>query len=217
MNTNGIHIIFDPGHANYDIQAGKCSPVLTTAEGWDDAVCYNGRFREGMFNRDIVRRLTEMFTRLGYTVHDTSPEDGNVTLQQRVRRANDWCKKYGTSNCIFVSIHANAAGNGKQWMSARGVSVHTCHNCSARSEQMARHILDTAVHDGFKGNRANGFCKNNFYVVKHTLCPAVLVENLFYDNRDDIKILMSTEGRAAIAQYIFVGLCNFINEHYKNT
>lgn len=207
------HIILDPGHANYDIQIGKCSPVLTSEEGWDDVTCYEGRFREGMFNRDIAKRLTEMFTKLGYEVHNTSPEDGNVSLQTRVKRANDVCKKYGTSTCIFISIHSNAAPKKHKdgWETARGVSVHTSKNCSEKSEQMARSILDCAVHDGFKGNRSNGFQKDNFYVVKYTLCPAVLIENLFYNNKEDLKILMSDEGRKKITEYIFRGIINFLN------
>ena len=209
---NKLHIILDPGHANYDIQVGKHSPVLTSEQGYDAETCYGGKFREGMFNRCIVQKLTAMLMKLGYEVHNTSPESTNVSLQTRVRRANEICRKYGTSNCLFLSIHANAAGNGSEWKNARGVSVHTCYGCSKKSEALARHILDRAVADGYRGNRSNGFCKNNFYVVKHTLCPAVLVENLFYDNKEDLKILMSEEGRTAIAQYIFVGLCNFINE-----
>ena len=207
-----MHIILDPGHADYDIEQGKYSPVLTSNEGYDEETCYNGRFREGMFNRRIVETLTEMLKKLGYEVHNTSPESKKVSLATRVNRANDICRKYGTSNCLFISIHGNAAGNGKEWKNARGVSVHTCYGCSKKSERLARHILDCAVADGYKGNRSNGFCKDNFYVVKHTLCPAVLVENLFYDNKEDIKIMMSAEGRNAIAQYIFVGLCNYLNE-----
>lgn len=212
MNNKIKCIILDPGHANYNIQMGKCSPVLTDKEGWDDVTCYDGRFREGMFNRDIVKKLTFLFTNLGYEVYNTSPEDNTVSLPKRVKRANEICKKYGMSNCIFISIHANAAA-GKGWSNARGVSVHTCHNCSKNSELMARSILDCAIHDGYKGNRSNGFCKDNFYVVKNTLCPAVLVENLFYNNREDLKILMSEEGRTNITQYIFRGIINYLEKN----
>lgn len=211
-----LHIILDPGHANFDIQKGKCSPVLTPEQGYDEETCYGGRFREGMFNRRIVEILTPMLQKLGYEVHNTSPESTNISLAIRVKRANDICRKVGTSNCLFLSIHSNAAPqkNKDGWENARGTSVHTCHNCSAKSEKLARHILNRAIADGFKGNRANGFCKDNFYVVKNTLCPAVLIENLFYTNKEDLKILMSEEGRKKIAQYIFEGLCNYLNENY---
>jgi N-acetylmuramoyl-L-alanine amidase len=33
-----------------------------------------------------------------------------------------------------------------------------------------------------------------------TKCPAILTENLFYDNKDEVKFLQSEEGREAIAQ-----------------
>lgn len=210
-----LHIILDPGHANYDIQVGKCSPKLSPEQGYDDATCFGGRFREGMFNRRIVENLTLMLSKLGYEVHNTSPESTNISLATRVKRANDICRTYGTSNCLFISIHANAAPQKHKdgWETARGVSVHTCKGCSAKSESLARHILDCAVKDGYKGNRANGFCKDNFYVVKNTLCPAVLVENLFYNNKEDLKILMSKEGRQKITEYIYKGLMNFLNEY----
>lgn len=209
--TNDIHVILDNGHGNYDLTRGKCSPVLDSEVGYDEMTCFEGRFREGMFNRDIAHRLESMLKKLGVDVYNISRDDKDISLGERVRRANDICKKYGKNKCVFISIHANAAGNGERWMSARGTSVHTCNGCSKKSEQIAMNILNNAVHDGFKGNRSNGFQKNDFYVVKNTLCPAVLVENLFYDNRDDVKILMSEDGREKIATYIYMGIMNYIN------
>ena len=208
---NKRHIILDPGHADYDIENGKYSPKLTPELGYDEETCFNGRFREGMFNRRIVEKLTDMFTKLGFVVRNTSPESGVISLAHRVKRANAWVKEFGKENCIFISIHSNAAPSNDGWEKARGTSVHTCNGCSKMSEKLARSILEAAVNDGFKGNRSNGFCKNNFYVVKNTICPAVLVENLFYNNKEDIKILMSDEGREKIAQYIFKGICNALN------
>ena len=35
----------------------------------------------------------------------------------------------------------------------------------------------------------------NFYILKHTKCPAVLTENLFQDNREDVDFLLSEEGK----------------------
>ena len=210
-----IHIILDNGHANYDITKGKYSPVLTTEEGWDDAVCYKGRFREGMFNRDIVKRLIELLDGLSKSivVHNIVPEDGDVSLNTRVARANAICDKYGAKNCIFVSIHSNAAGNGKDWYKARGLSVHCCNNCSDMSKKLAQNIYKAGKDKGYAGNRSvpkDMIWYNNFYVIKHTKCPAVLVENLFYDNREDVKLLMDPEHRRKIAEYIYMGICNAV-------
>ena len=215
--TNNIHIILDAGHGNYDTTHGKYSPVLDSGVGYDENTCYEGRFREGMFNRDIVKRLVEKLTKLGINVHVVSDINKDVSLSIRVNRANEICKQYGVKNCLFLSIHSNAAGNGTGWLNARGTSVHVCEKCSTTSKELARTIYEASYADGFKGNRSVPICKywvNNFKVVRETICPAVLIENLFYDNREDIKVLMSEEGRERIAMYIFKGLMNFL-EKYK--
>lgn len=215
MIMNNVHIILDAGHANYNLTNGKCSPVLDSEVGYDEETCYDGRFREGMFNRDIVKKLYEMLTKIGISVHIVSNDVKEASLSERVKRANEICNKYGKTNCIFLSIHANAAGNGKAWLNARGTSVHVCEHCSDDSKKLAQLIYTAAEQADFKGNRSvpkTKYWVNDFYVIKNTYCPAVLVENLFYDNREDIKILMSEEGRKKIATYIFVGLINFLEK-----
>ena len=43
--------------------------------------------------------------------------------------------------------------------------------------------------------------EESFYMVRKTVCPAVLVETCFYDNRKDFDYLMSEEGRENIANW----------------
>lgn len=40
--------------------------------------------------------------------------------------------------------------------------------------------------------------ESRFYILKHTKCPAVLTENLFQDNKEDVDFLLSEEGKRAI-------------------
>ena len=42
--------------------------------------------------------------------------------------------------------------------------------------------------------------EENFYILRHTSCPAVLTENFFMDNREDVAFLESEEGAAAIVR-----------------
>lgn len=56
---------------------------------------------------------------------------------------------------------------------------------------------------GLRGNRSipkEHYWQANFYVVKNTACPAVLTENLFQDNHDDVDFLASPEGKAKIVE-----------------
>ena len=44
-----------------------------------------------------------------------------------------------------------------------------------------------------------------------TLCPAVLTESLFYDNKGDLAILKSAEGKERIVQAHVDGIINYLN------
>ncbi|MBQ7812262.1 MAG: N-acetylmuramoyl-L-alanine amidase [Bacteroidales bacterium] len=59
---------------------------------------------------------------------------------------------------------------------------------------------------GYKvwGIRYNG--QENFYILRHTLCLAILIENFFMDNKKDLAYLLSQEGRRAIVETIIDGI-----------
>ena len=51
----------------------------------------------------------------------------------------------------------------------------------------------------------------NYTVIYNTICPAVLTENLFMDNKEDCKFLLSEQGRDAIAQLHVNAIKRIIN------
>lgn len=93
-------IILDAGHGINT--PGKRSP--------------DGRFREYRFNRIIVNAIAEHLRLRGYDVEILVPEDEDIPLPERVRRANKLTCRIGhpVQDTIIVSIHANAAGNGSK-------------------------------------------------------------------------------------------------------
>lgn len=197
-----MKILIDNGHgAN---TPGKRSPDRT--------------FFEWKFNREIAIPLVAELKRLGYDAERIVTEDyQDVTLVERVRRVNAWCKKLGKENVILVSVHANAAGNGG-WYNARGFSVFVCEKCSERSKRLAQTLYAAAYARDLKGNRsipANHYWTANFYIIKNTLCPAVLTENLFYDNKEDLAILKSDEGKKLIVELHLEGIINYIKNYGK--
>ena len=211
-----IHILLDNGHSSSKarvITPGKRTPYLTSG------VAPALSMYEGDFNRDVVKILESKLKESGYNVHIIVPEEEDISLGERVRRANKLCQEYGASNCIFVSIHSNAAGNGRQWMSARGFSVHICQGASKRSELMANLLFDAVTHDGhFKMRKPlpnQKYWVNNFYVIKNTLCPAILSESGFYDNVDDATYLLTSEARENVAMYHYNALVKYIKEIIK--
>ena len=211
-----IHILLDNGHSSSkakNITPGKRTPYLVS--GVEPALS----MYEGDFNRDVVRILEAKLKEAGYNVHIIVPEDEDISLGERVRRANKLCSQYGASNCIFVSIHSNAAGNGRQWLSARGFSVHICQGASKRSELMANLLYDEVQKDGhFKMRKPlpnQKYWVNNFYVIKNTSCPAILSESGFYDNIEDCTFLLMPEAREAVANMHYLALVKYIKEIIK--
>lgn len=172
---------------------GKCSP--------------DGKFREYKFSREVIAILKPRLEAHGLTVFvdipsDEVPQPQDTELSLRCRYVNGICAKFGKENCVYVSIHVNAAGSDGKWHDARGFAVYVARSCSAASKRLAKTFCDIAISRGLRGNRSvpsEHYWQANYYVLRNTACPAVLTENLFQDNRDDVEFLSSQAGKEAIA------------------
>lgn len=188
-------VLLDNGHAKST--PGKRSPKL--ADG--------SQFFEYEFNRDIVRRIAEKLDRLGIKYEVLVPEvENDISLTSRAARANKFCDKYGVENCVFLSVHANAAGKGTDWMTAKGWCCYTSKGETASDPlaemfmREAEKVLSPLGWTVRKWSSAKYSWEANYTVLVKTKCPAILTENMFYDNKEEVKFLMSEEGREAIAQ-----------------
>ena len=195
-----MKILLDPGHGSNT--PGKRSP--------------DGRFLEYRFNRDIALDVQKQLTLSGYDATILVPEDYDVSLRARTERVNTWCQKLGKRHVCLVSIHANAAGNGRQWMTARGWCCYT-----SRGQTAGDHLADSLYQaallclPGHKIRRdySDGTpdWESDFTILKNTLCAAALTENLFYDNPDDIAFLESALGRQAIIDLHVQGIIRYLS------
>ena len=180
-------VILSPGHGI--TTPGKRSP--------DESLF------EWRFNRDLVKRISEGLSKEGipHVLLDMGTTD--VTLQGRVARANTFGK-----NCLYISVHGNAAGNGSKWMKARGWSIYTSKGYT-KSDPIAEIFIEKAQEilpeigatvRKYSQKKYEGDWEENFYVLKNTVMPAVLTENLFYDNLEDCEIMKSEAGLDALAR-----------------
>ena len=210
---NNIQVILDCGHGLNDTTDGKYSPLLNPGEfNLRDVTVFQNRFREGNFNSLIGQRLERMLRGAGFEVHTVSDNYNDNSLNDRVNKANQIAAKYGKNNCIYISIHSNAAGNGADWRAASGTSIHCCRKSSENSKRLARLIYKHVLDKGYNGNRSipqDNIWYNDFYVLKHTTMPAVLVGNVFYDNKSDLKKLMDDKHRNEIVSYLYQGILDF--------
>jgi N-acetylmuramoyl-L-alanine amidase len=52
-------------------------------------------------------------------------------------------------------------------------------------------------------------------ICRDTNCPAVLVENLFQDNKEDVAYLLSAEGKNTLLGVMYNGIVDYINTFEK--
>ena len=209
-----MKILIDNGHGADNYTNGKYSPLVDGMSIESDATVYDHRFREGNFNRLVAAELVTRLRKLGLDADRIVTEDRDVPLMARVERVNSWCRRLGKDNVLFISVHANAANDGNIWMKARGFSVWVAKQASMASHQLALTFTSAATVAGLMGNRsvpAEHYWKADFFVLKHTLCPAVLTENMFYDNKDDLLFIASPAGRSKIVELHVKSITNYLN------
>lgn len=168
------------------------------------------RLKEYAYTREIARLVVNELKSKGYNAELLVTEETDVPLAERCRRANE----YNADNTILVSIHCNAAGAGTQWLNARGWSVFVSNNASKNSKKLATYLADAAKNNGLsvRYQQPNiGYWVQNLAICRDTKCPAVLTENLFMDNREDVEYLLSDEGKRTIAKIHIDGIINYIN------
>jgi len=169
--------------------------ALTT--GKRSAKLADGRqLMEYEFNRDVVARIQKGLFLEGIAFHILVPEIacGNI-LKERIQRVHQLQSERPK---ILVSIHANAY----QWpySSPSGIEVWYKHadtfSQTVATIFQAKLIATTKWIDrGIKSKR-----EKQFYLLRKAPCPAILTENGFYTNPQQVQQLLAPDVRQAIAQ-----------------
>ena len=194
-----MKILIDNGHGRET--PGKRSP--------------DGRLLEYAYTRNIARRIVSALTAQGYDAELLVPEEEDISLQERCRRVNTWCRQFGKDNVILISIHINAAGRGGRWMDARGWCAYTTRG-NTRSDRLATCLYDAAarhlpgMHLRTDYTDGDPDLEKNFYVLLNTAAPAVLSESLFMDNQADCDFLMTPEGQQSLVDLHVDGISTFL-------
>ena len=175
----------------------------------------DGKLREYAWNRLIAGRIVAALTDLGHDAQLLVPEQEDISLSERCRRVNAICQAFGTRNVILISIHANAAGRGDRWYEATGWCAYTTRG-DTRADALATSLYEAAKFH-LPGQRlltdytdGDPDLEADFYILRHTLPPAVLVENFFMDSRRDYKFLLSADGQQAIVNLHVDGICRYL-------
>ena len=193
-----MRVLIDAGHGIDTL--GKRSP--------------DGAFREYLWNREVSELLYGLLEENGYDVDMVVTETNDIPLKTRVRRVNEVCSLLGAKNVLLLSIHSNACGNGESWMNARGWSAYTTKGVT-ESDKVASCLYD-AFEEEFTDRKirkdlsdGDADWEEDFYIIKKASCPAVLLENFFYDNKEECQWLLLEESKKRIAKAILKGIQNY--------
>ncbi len=192
--TNPKLIVIDPGHG-----------------GADAGTTHNG-LTEKMLTFDIAQRLRSILVAGGWTVRMTRDTDvdpvsaDNLARMHADGKPNPDDRAYLQTRCdvannagarLFISIHINAAPS----ESAHGSTFYWYKpQDAAFAQALEKSVIASA------GTFDDGTRHENFYVVRHTTMPAVLIETAFVTNPGDVALLRQPSFLQSLAQGIANGV-----------
>lgn len=179
------------------------------------------KFYEYQYSRELCKAIKKVLEDLNYKVFIDIEESDlklsqNQELSKRVKIVNNLESKY--KNCIYVSIHVNAAAGDGKWHEATGWEAYTTKG-KTKSDKLAECLYKAAEYN-LKGKKVrkdtidgDSDKESNFYVLQHTTCPAVLTENFFQDNKKDVEYLLSNQGFHELIRLHVEGIINYIKDN----
>ncbi len=187
-------IVIDPGHGGFD--PGK--------------VGVNGAYEKDI-NLSIALKLKLFLEKNDYNVVMIRTEDVGLYQESDSNKKRTDLKKrieiINQSNVILaISIHQNAFSDGSQ----KGAQVFY-HEKSLEGKELAGIIQDqikTSIQDG---NHRVAKSNSNYYMLKQSLCPLVIVECGFLSNKNEAELLNSEDYQEKMAWAIHLGIIEYLN------
>jgi len=197
-------VILDSGHG------GMVNGQYTTApskmhEFGNGEIAY-----EGVINRRVKSKLMELLLQEGIAFKDVTEGNYDISLFMRTTLANNLYDFYReTHEMLYLSIHSNAGGgSGFEVWTSPGQTMSDQY-----AEIWSQELKKTFPGFPFRAHIADGDLdkEEKFYVLVHTIMPAVLGELLFFDNYKDYKVIQHPFYVDQVAQSII----NFLKRAQK--
>lgn len=193
--------------------------VLDAGHGGKDSGAVARGVSEKTWTWDVVRRLRQQLSSLGYRVILTREGDKFVPLADRAavtKRAQP---------DLFLSLHFNAYPNA----GAKGFEIFTFpipgapathagnrqrgnapvslgNHPFAAGNTIEAYAISSCIHDAFPNLENRGIKAARFQVLRNNPCPSVLVEGGFMSNAQDFEIFSKPENRERLAGAIVEGI-----------
>lgn len=132
-----------------------------------------GIVSETVENRKIANKVMALLKAKGIEVINCTFDESENDLKEVVEKANK------NNVDMFISIHLNAGGGS-------GTETYIYRN-GGKAEVLAKRVNNLVFKSCDFKNR--GIKEANFYVLKNTIAPAILLEVCFVDSKEDVKKL----------------------------
>lgn len=187
-----ITVVIDAGHGGTDRGTRSKSPFCE-----EKRLCLQ-----------TARLIRKYLDQLGYHVVMTRNTDAFVPLAHRVEIASQ------SMSTIFVSIHYNSARSPL----AQGVEVFFCDSKenpsrTFSSKKLAEAVLPSIIRR--TGFSSRGVKKGNYYVLRETSMPAIIVEGGFISNPQECTLLKDVDYQEKISKGIADGIDRYFKEKSK--
>lgn len=188
-------VVIDLGHGGSDQGAVNKETGLTEAS----VVLTVGLFLERMLQDNGIEC---MLTR----TKDVDVAYPNASASEELQARCDVANEFEAD--LFVSIHCDSFSNPQ----AQGTSTHY-YASSEEGRKLAEKIQFNLL--SALGRYDRGIRTAEFYVLKHTACPAVLVEGAFISNPDEEQLMQTDDFRYRYAWGVYQGIRDYLGIYTK--
>ncbi|HYE12734.1 MAG TPA: N-acetylmuramoyl-L-alanine amidase, partial [Patescibacteria group bacterium] len=172
----GITIMLDPGHGGSD--AGAPGPLGL-------------KYPEKAINLSTALKLQSELEKLGARVMLTRTADKDMSLEERLAASRN------SKPDMFISIHGNSMEDNVDISKVDGFSVFY-------REKLAQPLAESIFSSTLEalGRKNKGVHNKNFYVIRGTWTPSVLIESGFVPNPYEFEWLIDENEQSRLAKSI---------------
>ncbi len=191
--------------------------VIDPGHGGNDEGARGHGLKEKELSLDLALRIEKQLSAFSFPTLLTRREDTYVALSERTAMANK------INHAIFLSIHFNhsrdsAATGVETFYATEKVAPESAWTwvgffskpepvSTDRGENLAGYVQASLISRTDAANR--GIKPRELFVVRHTRCPAVLIEGGFLNNPLDARLLSNPEYRDRLAKAIVEGVVTY--------
>lgn len=175
--------------------AGK-KIMVDAGHGGKDPGAVGRTLQEKTVNLDVAKRTASRLAMMDAKPYLTRDSDDFIDLYARPRMTNELPAD------LFVSIHCNAAARRDK---GSGTQTYYCH---PQSKELAI-VMQDALAPALR-RKDGGVHQARFCVIRETQIPAILVELLFIDNKNEEALLAKSEVRQSAALAICEGIRRYL-------